>query len=53
MQFLNTLITFIAEALYIFSQPNLTIFKYPKIMLSTLTMSGADDFTICLVYYYL
>ena len=53
MQFMNTLITFISQAFYVFSQPNFTIFKYTKIMLFTFAVSGADDFTIPLVYYYL
>ncbi|WP_334976033.1 hypothetical protein [Nostoc sp.] len=50
---MNTLITFISEAFYVFSQPNFTVFKYPKIMLSTFAMSGTDDLTIRLVYHYL
>ncbi len=53
MQFMNTLITFISQAFYVFAQSKFTVFKYTKIMLSTFTMSGADDLTIRLIYHYL
>jgi hypothetical protein len=53
MQLLDALITFVSQTLSAISKSNLTVFEQPKVMLSTFSISSANDFAALLLNYYL